>query len=248
MLAIPIAWLASRHAMPVRAELYVGTMALLLAGAILWGGFLGGVTMFHLFFGGIAVFATPIAAIGIWTLLEKLRETQHARLAAGAVVLLVVQLELGAAAGIFRMQSFGPNDFRPISTILLGTITQLAPGSKLAYTCRPLDEAGFADPSLLSIDAHTGQRVIPMCFQADALSKFVGAAPSERTPNPSFMWAPQLALYLDAAASPSPAEVAEFLKDNGIEYIYADQRHPNSLVPDAIPIANGGGGQILRIP
>ena len=44
----------------------------------------------------------------------------------------------------------------------------------------------------------------------------------------------------DRRARPSPANVAAFLKANGIDYIYADAVHPNTLVPDAVPIATIG--------
>jgi hypothetical protein len=55
-------------------------------------------------------------------------------------------------------------------------------------------------------------------------------------------------LYPNATARPSPAEVAAFLKAHGIHYIYADGRHPNSLVPEAILTAASGDQQVLRIP
>ena len=49
-------------------------------------------------------------------------------------------------------------------------------------------------------------------------------------------------------ARPSSAAVAAFLKDHGIDYIYADARHPNSLVDDAILVAKSGAAEILRVP
>ena len=36
--------------------------------------------------------------------------------------------------------------------------------------------------------------------------------------------------------------------EGGTDYIYADQAHPNTLVPGAILIESDGGAQILRIP
>ena len=39
-------------------------------------------------------------------------------------------------------------------------------------------------------------------------------------------------------ARPSSAAVATFLKAHGINHIYADSTHPNSLVTDAVPIEN----------
>jgi hypothetical protein len=248
-LAIPVAWLLVRKEAPVQADVYFGTVVLLVAGAIAWGARLGDITMFHVFYGGIAVFATPVAAVAVWMLLERLREKQHLRLAFGLVVVCVIQLELGVVTGILRLQQFGPHiDQEPISVSLLGAIRQLPPDARLAYACRPFDEAGFADPSLLSIDAHTGRRVVPMCFEANFFSTLLGAQRSVQVPNATFRWAPQRTLYPDAEADPSSAAVAAFLKDNGIDYIYADARHPNSLVADAVPIATSGEGQVFRIP
>jgi hypothetical protein len=246
--AIAVAWLLVRKEAPVQADLYVGTVALLFAGAIAWGARLGEFTMFHVFYGGIAVFATPVAAVAIWTLWERLRKTQHLRLSAGIVGLCVVQLELGVVNGIIRLQAFGPRDYEPISVSLLGAIKQLPLEARLAYACGPFEEVAFANPSLLSIDAHTGRRVVPMCFEADLPGTLIGAQLSVQTPNAYFESAPQRALYPDAAANPSSAAVAVFLKENGIDYIYADARHPNSLVADAVPIATSGDGQVLRVP
>jgi hypothetical protein len=87
-----------------------------------------------------------------------------------------------------------------------------------------------------------------MCFEAEYLTGYVGADLSLEVPNTFFKWAPQQVLYPNASAKPSSAEVASFLKANGIDYIYADEKHPNSLVSDAVPIATGGNGRILRIP
>ena len=74
-----------------------------------------------------------------------------------------------------------------------------------------------------------------MCFEADFFGQLVGGQKSADIANPLFQWAPQRALYPDANARPSPASVAAFLKANGIDYIYADTMHPNTLVPDARP-------------
>jgi hypothetical protein len=178
----------------------------------------------------------------------RLRETQHLRLAAGVIVVCVIQLELGVATGILRLQEFGPHAYEPISVSLLAAIRQLPPDAKLAYACGPFEEVSFADPRLLSIDAHTGRRVVPMCFEAEFLTTLIGAQPSLQVPNAFFKWAPQRTLYPDAAADPSSADVAAFLKDNGIGYIYADAAHPNSLVADAVPIATSGDRQVLRVP
>jgi hypothetical protein len=235
--AIPLAWILARSKAPVEADLYVGTMVLMVAGAIVWGAGLGQVTTFHFFFAGIAVFATPVAVVASWSLWERLRAARPLRLA--ALALCIAQLEFGVVTGSIRLLTFGPGDDQ-VPTNLLASISQLPPGAKLAYACRPYEEAGFADPALVSIDAHTGRRVVPMCYQADYLSTFVGAPRSSRGPNGSFFWAPQRTLYPDPSTHPSAAAVAAFLKSHGIDYIYADRRHRNSLVPYAVPLGASG--------
>jgi hypothetical protein len=247
-LAIPIEWFVTRRKAPVQADIYLGTVVLLGAGAIVWGARLGDFNMFHVFYGGIAVFATPVAAVAARTLWGRLRETHHVRLAFGVLVLCVIQLELGVQGGVLRLGGFAPRDNERISVSLLGAIRQLPSDARLAYACRPFEEVSFGSPALLSIDAHTGRRVVPMCFQADSFSTLIGAKPSAQVPNAFLKWAPQRTLYPDASADPSSAAGAVFLKDSGIDYIYADARHPNSLVGDAIPIASSGEGQVLMVP
>ena len=131
---------------------------------------------------------------------------------------------------------------------LLTAIKELPPDAKLAYACRPFEEISFADASLASIDAHTGRRIVPICFEADVFSTLNGIPPSDRFPSPGFTFAPQSALYPDAAARPSPEVVAAFLKAHGIHFIFADSKHPNSLVPDAVQIAADGDLQVLQVP
>ena len=36
------------------------------------------------------------------------------------------------------------------------------------------------------------------------------------------------------------------MKDNGIDYLYADAMHPNTSFPEAVPIASGSS--ILQMP
>ena len=234
---------------PLQADLFVGTLALLVAGAIAWGARLGDFTMFYLFFGGIAVLATPVAVIAVRALWERLRVTRHMKLAAAVVVLCVIQLEWGAWNSTLRMQQFGPSgSIEPIPVSLLDAIRRLPPDAELAYSCSPYSEISFGVPELLTIDAHAGRRVVPICFNAEVLSTLSGAEPSETEPNLYFASAPQRVLYPDPSSDPSSASVSAFLKEHGIGYIFADAQHPNTLVDDAIPIASSGDAMVLKVP
>jgi hypothetical protein len=248
--AIPIAWLIVRRQVPLEADVYLGTMTLVVVGAVAWGARLGDFNMFYVFFGGIAVFATPLAAVAAWRLLERLRNTQHLRLAAAVVVLCCLQLAYGAVInGASSLVESGPlASRRPIPIDILSAIRGLPADAKLAYACRPFEEGTFAEPQLLSIDVHTARRMIPMCFEADVVATLIGAQRSGQTPNSSFAFAPQRALYPDSAARPSSEAVATFLKQHGIEYIYADSFHPNSLVPYAVAIASRDDVVLFTLP
>jgi hypothetical protein len=249
LLAIPLAWPLVRKEGPVQGDLYIGTMVIVVGGAIAWGARLGDFISFYLFFAGIGVIATPVAAIAVRILWQRLRGMHHPRLATALLVLCVLQLEVGAATGIFRLQLFGAQVGQSsIPVKLLVAMRQLPPEAELAYGCRPFEEVAFGTPQLVSIDVHTGRRVVPMCFTAEVLSFLIGAELSDQISSMYFFSAPQRILYPDAATHPSSSAVASFLKDYGIDYIYADAAHPNTLVDYAVPIVTSGESEILKVP
>lgn len=247
-LAIPVTWFIVRKGSSIEADLYIGTAGILIVGTLAWGALIGDFNSLHLFYGGIAVYGAPVAAIAAWSLWQHLHATRHRRLAIAVLLLCTTQLELGVAFGILRLQFFGPGAYRPVPTEILAAIGDLPLDAKLAYACGQGEESSFWDARLLSLDAHTGRRIVPICFQADTLGQLVGGQLSTDIPNPLFNFAPQFTLYPSSGARPSPASVASFLKANRIDYIYADARHPNSLVLDALPIATNGEVQILKVP
>jgi hypothetical protein len=247
-LAIPVAlWLGRRPARPT-AWLFLATIVTVIAGALIWGARLGDFNMFQFFFGGIVVFGTPVAAVAVWTTVGHLRKVGRQPLATILMMFFGFQLLVGGVATIERLRAFGfnPNQGTPVE--LLAVIRSLPPSSKLAYACGPQEEIAFWLPALISIDAHTGRRVVPMCFEADLLSTLNGDGAFGKMESPLFRFAPQRALYPEFDAHPSLADVASFLKQHGIEYIYADARHPNSLVSGAVSVARSGTAELFRIP
>jgi hypothetical protein len=247
--AIPIALLAGRRRWSIEQDLYLGTIALLVGGAIGWGARLGEFTMFYLFFAGIAVFAMPVAAIAVQSLWQRWRATRRTKWATALTLLCFLQLELGVPTSVIRLEAFArQHDVDPIAVSLLETIGDLPATAKLAYSCEPFGETGFAVPQLLAIDAHTSRRMVPMCFEAELLSTLIGAEPSDQVPNLAFRWAPQSQLYPLPGSRPSSAAVAFFLKEHGIEYIFVDRTHPNTLVDDAVLVASSGDTLLLRLP
>lgn len=247
-LAIVIAWFVVRGEASIERGLYVGTAIILVAGAIVWGALLGDFTSFHLFFGGIAVFATPVAAVAVWRVWLWLRSVGHPRLAVVVLLLFATQLEFGLGLGVLRAWRFGPTNYPPVPVATLAAIRSLPDSAKLAYACLPFEEIAFWDAQLLAITAHAERPVVPMCFEAETFGLMTGTPISREVPNPLFLDAPQRRLYPTWDSRPEPATVSAFLKAHGIEYIYADALHPNTLVPDAVQVVTDGETRVLRIP
>lgn len=246
--AIPIAAWRTRRQRGPAADLFLGVSALLVAGAIGWGARLSEFTMFYLLFAGIAVYATPVAAVAVWTLIDQVRRSGRGLLAVLLAGLCLIQLQVGVRAATVRLQVLGVAAFEPIPTTLLHSIEGLPAGARMAYSCGPAEEVAFGVPQLLTIDAVTARRVIPMCFEPEFPSIILGAPPDLTIPSQFFRGAPQMELYPTSTASPTSDAVLAFLRKYDIDYIYADARHPNALVPDAVLIASSGDFQVLRVP
>jgi hypothetical protein len=246
-LAIVIAWFMVRRKASIEEDLYIGAAVIVVAGALVWGALLAEIYTSYLFLGGIAVFAMPAAVVAVWRIWLHLRaRRRYMRIA--FIALCVLQLELDVAFSIGGLQVSGLGSYPPVPLAILTEIASLPADATLAYGCRPSEEIGFWDPRLVSLDAHTGRHVVPVCFQNEVFALMTGGAPTTDDPGVSFKWAPQHTIYPDSGARPTAASVAAFLKAHGIQYIYADALHPNSLVTDAIPISTSGDTQVLQIP
>jgi hypothetical protein len=226
----------------------VGSLGILVVGAVAWGARLGDFTMFHVWYGGIAAYAAPVAAAGIWAIWRALRKQQHRIAALGVIVVFLAQIEIGVVTGVLRLEEFGPHDYDPVPVAILGAIRDLPPDAKLAYACQPYEELAFWNPKLESIYAHTGRPVVPMCFEAEAFSSMIGGSVSPDVAAPFYEHAPQQLLFPTSTSRPGSTEVAEFLKSNGIGYIYVDRQHPNTLVDDPRLITSDGEVQLLGVP
>jgi hypothetical protein len=248
LLGIAVAWIFVRDDATVEGGLYVGAAIVLLAGALVWGSDLGDFNMFHAYFGGIALFATPVAAIAMYTVWARLRASGRRLLALATVLMFVFQVEAGLGLVVLRLQGFGPGAYAPVPLEFLDRIRALPDNAKLAYSCQPAEEVAFWDAKLLGITAHTGRPVVPMCFQSETLVLKTGTPLSPDRISPLFRSAPQRQLYPNAAATPTREAVVAFLRANGIEYVYADSVHPNDLDPEATLIALTGQFQLLKIP
>jgi hypothetical protein len=247
-LAIPAAWFATRTTSAKQAALFGATTLLVGWGAIAWGARIADFDSFHVFFGAIAVFATPVASAAIWTLWTHLRAASRLRIASLLLVLCAVQLEVGILPAMARLQQFGAGSYPPIPLDMLAAIRALPADAKLAYSCSTDEEFTFWVPRLGSIYAHTGRRVVPMCYELDRSSAMIGGDSSIQGENLVFRFAPQHALFSDATTLPSTGSIRAFLKEHDIGYIYVDADHPNALVPEAQPIASRDGAVVLAVP
>ncbi len=212
---------------PFRADLYLGTMGLLVAGAIAWG----------------------CAARRLHDVLSVLCRdrrlcdagrggrrpgpcgsasvTARRSSVAGALSSSAsIQLELGSCSGIVRLQGFGPH-VRADPGQHAGGDQRAPADAKLAYSCRPFEEVAFGTPRLLSIDAHTEPP-----GRADVLRGRNPQHPdrcrqrSDQVANLFFRCAPQTGAISGCEARPSSSDVAAFLKAHGIDYIYCRPQTP----------------------
>ena len=83
------------------------------------------------------------------------------------------------------------DDHVPVPLTILAAIEELPADAKLAYGCLPAEEAAFWDAQLLGLDAHTGRRVVPMCFESETFGAMTGTPNLDRaSPSPLFAAAP----------------------------------------------------------
>ena len=152
--AIPAGVIALRDA-PLIGLMLCGTIAAVVFGALVWGSRIGTFTMFHFFSAGIALVATPIAAIAIRALWQRAQALAWRPVAIGLFAACAIQLGVGIVVTPLRLDQ-GKGKFEPWSTDLLASIRALPRDAKLAYACNPLEELSYWNSQLISLDAHAG--------------------------------------------------------------------------------------------
>jgi hypothetical protein len=111
-----------------------------------------------------------------------------------------------------------------------------------------VEEVAIWDARLISLTAHTGRPVVPMCFQVDVFGVQLRQAPSPDRMSPFFSIAPQRALYPASGIRPGESDILAFMERYGIDYIWVDRDHPNRLVEGATEVFRDGEFGILRVP
>lgn len=243
----PIGWYwLPRDQEGLRALVLASTLAVT-AGALAWGALAADLNTFHLFFGTIVAVLTPVSIVVLLAILERARRNRMKLLMRIVLILALGQTLLSGLIAGAQLQAFGPLPYDPTPLEALAALRALPPGAKAAYACDPIENFAPWDASLVSVDAHTGVRMVPMCFIADRGRHLLGRALDPRIESPFFKQAPQRALYPNALARPTTADIRTFLDMHGIDYIYADSAHPNVLVPDATPIFTRDAITIYRV-
>ncbi len=248
LLAAPIAAGLGRGTVRGFDRVTVGATLAVGAGALGWGIRVADVNAFHLFFGPIAAILTPVAVVAALRALDRARRVGRRGVATVVLMALVVQTWVSAAIVGVQLHRFGPGGDPGMSVEALAAIRELPDDAKMAYACRPFEIVAPWDASLIALDARTGVRMVPMCFMADVQRDLLERPLEKGLVSPFFLHVPQLALYPDADVRPSPAAMTAFLNANGIEYIYADASHPNSLIPDAVSLFTIDGVTVARVP
>jgi hypothetical protein len=215
--------------LPAVRFLTVGACLATAAGSIMWGIRLADFNSFHAFFGPLAVLWTPLAVAGVVRLFLISRAHGRRLLAVLVLGTLFVQGGWGAVTTVERLFSFGPGHYQPVPLTILDAIRHLPKEAKLAYRCSLFEEAAVWDARLISITAHTGRRVVPMCFQADIFGPQLGLAADPTRAGPFFAVAPQRSIYPTHDSSPSRGQVLDFLREHQIGYLLVTPDHP--LIP-----------------
>ena len=241
---VPVAAVDLWSKKPAVALVLAGTTVAIAGGALAWGATYASFNSFHLFFGAVAVVGVPASLVAVGHLWGRIPRT--ARLALATAI--GAQLALGGAVTLARLASTTPTDYEPVPVAILEEIERLEPSAKVAYECRPLEEMSTWLPRLVGLDAQTGRRVVPLCFRAYSLAAMLGQPLDAQVVDPAFSIAPQAELFRTAGARPSERELLAFLRDHGVGYVFVDARHPNQLLPSAVPVFTSGSAQLLRLP
>ncbi len=220
-----------------------GRSLLVVVGTLVWGARLGDFNTFHLFYGGARrVRGRRSPPSPSWSIWLRLRATGRTRTRdrAGRRLRGPARVRV-RSSGSVGCRLFGAGRPRPRPADDPGRDRE-PPAGRQAGVRLPASRGS----RLLGRPAPGPRRPHRAARRADVLrvgdvrrddrnAEFDRASParcsrghrSERSTRPR---------RLEAVAG----DVAAFLKANGIDYIYVDKVHPNTLVPDAVPVATDG--------
>ena len=248
ILVAPLVFLRSAHPGGSLFGTLVGALGGTLVAALAWGVLVADLNMFHVFFGALVTILTPIAVLAALSLLTRAREGGRRSVATILLVAILGQSTIAAVLVGVQLRALGTLGYDPTPVAALARLQQLPRGSKAAYGCDPLENFAPWDYGLISIEAHTGVRLVPMCFMADRGRRLLGRELDSSVESPFFRLVPQRDLYPATTARPSDRDVDLFLRSNGIGFVYADGSHPELLSVTADPVFREGSVTLHALP
>jgi len=248
ILIAPVLWLWTGPGRGATRATFIGALIATGTAAVAWGALVSDLNTFHLFFGAVAAILTPVAIVAALSFLAEARRAR--RVVTSTLILTAVlgQATFGAIQAGVVLRALAPADGAATPVRVLANLRELPAGSKVAYGCEPLENFAAWDYSLISIEAHSGVSLIPMCFMADRARRLLARELDPSIASPFFGITPQRQLYPRRAARPSDEAVETFLREHGISYIYTDASHTDTLVPSAERLFRDGGVTIYRLP
>ena len=176
---------------------------------------LGDLNMGHLFFGGIAVFATPVAAVAVWSIWRRLRAGGHVR--AGRRRAGVLRRPAGGRPRHRHPPAAGLRSWQLLRGASRDAGRDQEPAAwRQAGVCLPAIRRGcILGSATRQLDAHTGRRVVPMCFQAETYPRPVRSAALAGCCEPAVRVGSASACSIRIQRRSHLRGRARFLKDNG---------------------------------
>ena len=248
VLVAPIIWLRSAHPRGATRATVIGALGGTATAAFVWGALVADLNMAHLFFGALVAILTPIGVVGALSLLARARRDGKRWLPSILVAVILGQTTVAAVLAGVQLRALGALDLAPTPMAALARLRDLPPGSKAAYGCTSTENFAPWDYSLISVEAHTGVRLVPMCFMADRARRLLGRELDPLVESPYFRVAPQRQLYPTATARPSDLDVDLFLRSKGIEFVYTDAWHTDTLVTTTTPLFRSGPVTLYGLP
>lgn len=248
ILAAPLLAFWLRGEQPRLVWLSAASAVAVVLGAAAWGLFVGDLNAFHLFFGPIVAMLTPVAIAILLTVLAWARHQGRHRLARIVLIAFLMQTAVGLGITYAQLRAFGPLNYPATPVAALEGLRALPADAKAAYSCQPIENFAPWDASLVAIDAHTGVRMVPMCFIADRARRILGRELDAEMESPYFALAPQRLLWPTYDARPSEAAIGEFLRTHDIHYLFVDPAHPEPVVSGGSLVFAVEGVMLYRIP
>jgi len=248
VLIVPLVWLWAARGPDATRATVIGAVIATAAAAVVWGALVSDLNTFHLFFGAVLTILTPIAIVAGLSLLARARRERRVLASTLLLAAILGQATVGAVQAGVVLRALAPADGASTPVDVLAELRRLPDRSKVAYGCTPIENFAPWDYSLISIEAHSGVRLVPMCFMADRARRLLGRELDPSIESPFFAIAPQRSLYPNAAARPSNEAIEAFLRAHGISYIYTDATHTDPMVAAAEPLFRDGPVTVYHLP